>query len=382
MFSDLGLAVSRQIPADQVLGIVLGTHSVHGGVIRDGLGRITSHLVNGGATSLAASFLPGLGTLGSLINAGQLYSIGRDVQQVQQTANTILQVSMAGTALAGLGVVTSVAGFAYLSYRLNKIDDKLSRIEKDIKAIKSLLQCKQKAELHTAIDHLRQAELTTNEQLRHDLLMRSKELFTTLAHFYREQWVDAGEIHQIDGLDEYFTLAFTGAALATSELGMSETAATELQRHFGDWQMQARRHCGKHLLGDAPQRLMDESLVNDLSTRELVDTLDFVNGTRRGIDWIDDLRRQNTSLVPAFHKALPGALQRFVAPASEKPAIDFSKRLQARNSVLSANVAHFDFLANKKISASYFAGEVKKLVMKHKDTPVCISGAPVSAQTA
>jgi hypothetical protein len=54
---------------------------------------------------------------GSLINAGQLYSIGRDVQQVQQTANTILQVSMAGTALAGLGVVTSVAGFAYLSQR-------------------------------------------------------------------------------------------------------------------------------------------------------------------------------------------------------------------------------------------------------------------------
>ena len=382
MFSDLGLAVTRQIPADQLLGVVLGSHSVHGGVIRDGLGRITSHLVDGGAASLASSFLPGVGTLGSMINAGQLYSIGRDVQQVQQTANTILQVSMAGTALAGLGVVTSVAGFAYLSHRLNKIDDKLSRMEKDIKAIKSLIQSKQKAELHTAIDQLRQAELTTNERLRHDFLMRSKELFTTLAHFYREQWVNADEIHQIDGLDEYFTLAFTGAALATSELGMSEAASSELERHFNDWQVQARHHCGKHLLGDTPQRLMDESLVNDLSTRDLVDTLDFVNDTRRGIDWIDDLRRQNTSLVPAFHKALPGALQRFVAPASEKPAIDFSKRLRARNSVLSANVAHFDFLANKKISASYFASEVKRIVLEHKDTPVCIYSQPISAKAA
>lgn len=382
MFSDLGLAVTRQIPADQLLGIVLGSHSVHGGVIRDGLGRITSHLVNGGATSLASSFLPGLGTLGSLVNAGQLYSIGRDVQQVQQTADTILQVSMAGTALAGLGVVTSVAGFAYLSHRLNKIDDKLSRIEKDIKVIKSLLQCKQKAELHTAIDHLRQAELTSKEHLRHDLLMRSKELFTTLAHFYREQWVNGDEIHQIDGLDEYFTLAFTGAALATSELGMSEAAATELQRHFGDWQMQARRHCDKHLLGQAPQRLMDESLVNDLSARDLVDTLDFVNDTQRGIDWIDDLRRKDISLVPAFHKALPSSLQRFVAPASEKPAIDFSKRLRARNSVLSANVAHFDFLANKKISASYFAGEIKRIVLEHGDAHVCLSSTPMIAQAA
>lgn len=378
MFSDLGLEVARHIPASQLAGILLGSHTVHGGVVRDGLGRITSHLVTGGATSLASSFLPGVGLLGSLINAGQLYSIGRDVQQVQQTANTILQVSMAGTALAGLGVVTSVAGFAYLSHRLNKIDDKLSRIEKDIKAIKSLLQCKQKAELHTAIDQLRQAELNANAHLRHDLLMRSMELFTMLTHFYKEQWVNAEEINQTDGLDEYFTLAFTGAALATSELGMSAAASTELKRHFGDWQTHARRHCHKHMLGDAPQRLMDESIVQDLSTRELVDMLDFVNDTRRGIDWIDDLRRQSTSLVPAFHKALPDALQRFVAPASEKPAIDFAKRLRARDNVLSANIAHFDFLANKKISASYFAGEVKRIVLQYKDKPVCIYSLPLN----
>jgi hypothetical protein len=253
-------------------------------------------------------------------------------------------------------------------------------MEKDIKAIKSLLQCKQKAELHTAIDHLRQAELTTNEHLRHDLLMRSKELFTMLAHFYREQWVNAEEINQIDGLDEYFTLAFTGAALATSELGMSEAASTELKRHFGDWQTHARRHCGKHMLGEAPQRLMDESVVQDLSARDLVDMLDFVNDTRRGIDWIDDLRRQSTSLVPAFHKALPGALQRFVAPASEKPAIDFAKRLRARSNVLSANIAHFDFLANKQISASYFAGEVKRIVLQYKETPVCIYSLPMTTK--
>ena len=380
MFSDLGLAVARQIPAGQLTGILLGSHTVRGGVVRDGLGRITSHLVTGGATSLASSFLPGVGMLGSLINARQLHSIGRDVQQVQQTANTILQVSMAVAALAGLGVVISVAGFAYLSHLLNKIDDKLSCIEKDIKAIKSLLQCKQKAELHTAIDHLRQAQLATNEHLSNDLLMRSKELFTTLAHFYREHWVNVEEINQIDGLDEYFRLAFTGAALAIRKLGMSEAASTELKRHFGDWQTHARRHCGKHMLGDTPQRLMDEAMVNDLSARALVDMLDFVNDKRREINWIDDLRRQSTSLVPAFHKALPGALQRFAAPVSQKPAIDFSKRLRARNNVLSANIAHFDFLANKKISASYFAGEVKRIVLQHRDTPVCIYSLTMTAR--
>ena len=136
------------------------------------------------------------------------------------------------------------------------------------------------------------------------------------------------------------------------------------------------------MLGEAPQRLMDESVVQDLSARDLVDMLDFVNDTRRGIDWIDDLRRQSNSLVPAFHKALPGALQRFVAPASEKPAIDFAKRLRARSNVLSANIAHFDFLANKNISASYFAGEVKRIVLQYKETPVCIYSLPMNTKPA
>lgn len=81
--------------------------------------------------------------------------------------------------------------------------------------------------------------------------------------------------------------------------------------------------------------------------------------------------------MPAFHKVLPGALQRFVAPASEKPAIDFAKRLRARSNVLGASIAHFDFLASKNISASYFANEVKRIMLQHKDTPMCLYSLPL-----
>lgn len=372
MLSTLGLEVTRTIPFSQLAGLALGTHKVYGGVIRNELGQIASHLVAGTANSFPSSLIPGLGTIGSLINAAQLYSVGRDVQQVQQTVNTVLQVSMASTALAGLGLVTSVAGFAYLNQRLNKVDAKLSQLEKQIKEIRLLVQSRQKAELHTAIDCLRQAELATNDPLRHDLLMQSKSLFTTLAHYYRELWINAGEMNEIEGVDEYFTLAFMGGALATSELGLSDVAFIEMKRHYDDWQTHARRHCDKHLLRGAPQRLMDESMVDDLPARELIDTLDFVNNTSKGIDWIDELRRLPTSLGPALQKSLPGAFQRFVAPASEKPAIEFANRLRARDNVLSANIAHFEFLADKKISANYFASQVKEILLQNDGAAVCI----------
>jgi hypothetical protein len=49
-------------------------------------------------------------------------------------------------------------------------------------------------------------------------------------------------------LDDYYTLAFTGNALATSEFQMPEIAATEFSRHFGAWHTGAQRHLKQHLL--------------------------------------------------------------------------------------------------------------------------------------
>ena len=176
MLSELGLTVARELPAGTIHGILSGVYSIHGGVIRDGLGRIVSHLATGGGASSLSSLIPGAGVLGSLINTGQIYFLGKDVKQVQQSVeqvqqavSTVLSVSMANTALAGLGLVTSVAGFAYLSNRLNKIDTKLVALEKLVKEIRHLIQSQQKAQLHTAIDCLRQSELTSDAQMRHEL---------------------------------------------------------------------------------------------------------------------------------------------------------------------------------------------------------------------
>lgn len=394
MLSSLGLAVAREIPLAFVPSLLSGAFNVHGGVIRNGLGQIVGHLATPATASSIASLIPGLNTLTSAINTGQIYAVGRNVklvqgtvdtvlsatmantallQQVQQTISTTLSVSMAGTALSGLGLVTSVAGFAYLSHRLDKVDAKLAQLEKQIKEIRHLIQSQQKAQLHTAIDCLRQSELTSNKKLRHELLMQSKSNFTTLAHYYRELWTNSNEIHEVDGVDEYFTLAFTGAALATSELGMADVAFAELNRHYADWKVLARKHCEKQMIRDDPQRFMDSTYVKDLPARELIDTLDFVHDDQRGIEWIDELRSQSSTFrMP--RPSLPGSWQPFSQP-DEKPGIEFARRLLARNNVLSTSVAHFDFLKSKKISASHFANEVKSALSDHGDGPICIYAA-------
>ncbi|MCM5570477.1 hypothetical protein M6I34_08150 [Burkholderiaceae bacterium FT117] len=394
MLSELGLTVAREIPGHLAVGLLNGSLTAHGGVVRNGLGQIVAHLAQpAGAASLAslipgaaalttavgpaaAMALPAMAAVGSVVNVGQMYMLSRDVQVLQQTVDKVLSLSMATTALSGLGLVTSIAGFAYLSQRLSKIDAKLNALQKQVAKIRALIQSQQRAQLLAAIDYLRQAETAQDERVRHDLLMQAKSTFTMLTHYYRDLWADAESIGEVEGVDEYFALSFMGAALATNELGMREAAHEELMRNYEAWRTLARRHCGRLMLGDDPQRLLDASLVNELPTRELVATLDFVNGTNKGIDWLDDLRTQATSVGSKAFSALPGRVQRMFPSKEEKPAIELASRLRARDVVLNADSAHFGFLAEKKLSASGFASAVNRALVEQGNVPVCITGVP------
>ena len=373
MWLDLGLQVARSIPPSQVAGLLLGTHKAYGGVIRNSLGQITSHLVMNGASGFPISLIPGLDTIGSLINTAQIYTVGRNVQQVQQSVAAVLQTAVTGTVLSGLGVVTSVAGFAYLSHRLNQVEKTLDQIEKQVKAIKSLLDMQQKAQLSTALDNLHYAEAATDTQLRKDFLRESQRIFTTLSYYYGGVWSDSDDIAQIELIDEYFTLAFTGAALAASALGEGAMAATEFKKHHAVWRTVAKQHCEKHLFKGDPRRLIDSQVVESLPTRELVGMLDFVRSTDRGIDWIDDIRKMPSSSAVSLQRALPGGVQKFVRGVSEEPGIAFVRRLRARDEVLDANVANFDFLAEKKISANRFAAEIRDALANNNGEALCIS---------
>ena len=53
-----GLSVARAIPKEALLGLISGSYSLHGGVVRDVGGRIVAHLA---MPSTMVSAIPGMG---------------------------------------------------------------------------------------------------------------------------------------------------------------------------------------------------------------------------------------------------------------------------------------------------------------------------------
>ena len=344
MLSELGLTVSRAIPIEYLAGLASGSLSLHGGVIRNAAGQIVAHLAMPASTGLLNA-IPGLGVVGAVVNGIQMQALATDVAAVKAATEQILNYSVATAALSGLGLVTSVTGFAFVASRLKRIDQRLNSIEKQTKAIKQFLQSSQHAQLMTAVDHLRHSQQATDTETRRHLLLQSKQLFTTLAHHYKSLLGEGADIAELSASEDCYVLACIGSVMAMSDLGMSDVARDEMQRHYRDWRVIARKHCGKLLLKDDPARLLDARYVENLPATNLIKFLDFTNDSRRGVQWFDDLRRtlDKTTLL---RSALNGV---------EPPVIEYANKLLVKDEVLQGFSAHMGFLADKKLSISYFA---------------------------
>lgn len=368
MLADIGLEVSRQIPVDTLARLATGAYSLHGGVIRDTGGRIVSHLVTSGAASGLPSLVPGVGTISNVIANGQIWQLSKNVAQVQASINTLLNVSMAGTALSGLGLVTSLAGFTYLKKRFDQVDTKLAELARDVKDIKDWLASLQKSNLMFAIDCITHAETAKDESLRRDMLLQGKREFSTLMHQYKDQWVRCRTADEIQAVNDLYTLAMLGYATVCSDLGIGEDAARDIRGNCLDWSTQARAHIKTILQLDRPGRFLAPEYVEDLPTRELVALLDFANQTERGIEWVDDLRTNYKK-----HSSLFDSL-----PTSRRSGDDLSKRLaiaqslRARADVLDANVSHYDFLQGKQISATTFQKQLEQARKESGAEAICV----------
>ena len=185
---------------------------------------------------------------------------------------------------------------------------------------------------------------TLDPQTRRDLLLLAKDQFGRMAHQYARLWLDADTLDELTAIDDGHLLAMVGHSLSTSALGMAEIATDDFARHRADWRHAARAYLGDRVLGDAPQRLLHHRYVESLPAQDLIDLMDFVHGTSKGIDWVDDLRRRESD-------ASPWRLPSFDAEAS---ALAFARRLVAKDQVLAGYEAHFAHLAERGLSALEF----------------------------
>lgn len=375
MLADLGLTVARQIPIETLTGLVSGMYTVHGGVIRDAGGRIVSHLVTSGGSAAMSSLVPGLGVLGQALQGAQLWKIGKDVAAVQQTVNTVLNVAMTGTVLSGLGLVTSVAGFTYLRHRLNQLERNLADMAKDVKKIKLSQEGLHKSELQTAVDGARHAEHATDESVRRGLLIDSKREFNKLMHHYKQEWARSETVPEIQTVNELYTLAILGYAMVSSELGLQDAAALDLRNNCQDWTTLARGHAKSIVLGAHPERFIGGDYVEQLPAKVLVDLLDFAHDEHRGIEWFDELRLQaskHSTLFGSLASSAPDSLRKRLIKGEPEGSIELAKGLYARASVLDANVAHFEFLQDKQISASAFQQQLEDARKDSGGEAICV----------
>lgn len=375
MLADLGLAVTRQIPIETLTGLISGAYAVHGGVIRDGAGRIVAHLATPEGLGSLASFLPGLSTISELIANGQLVYIGRSVAQIKEAVGTVLSVSMAGTALAGLGVVTSVAGFAYMHKRFGDVEKRLDSIDKTVKDIKRLLTVFQMATLKGAVDNMRHAEKSPDAETRRSMLLQAKRDFTNLSHQYEELWLRSSSVEEARLMEDAFTLSFTGSALCLSELQMADVAATDFASHLERWRTIARSQVCERLLNDNPVRLLGEDCVETLPSRELLNLMDFATGEKRGIDWFDQLRLNKIgtfSCVKGSSVSLASKLDIWRRDV-DKSAISMGRAFLQKDKVLDATREHMDYLQAKRLSSTQFNQRLQVAVKNAGETTACIS---------
>ena len=360
MISEAGMMVLREIPK----GLLGSGNTAYGGVVRDAAGKIVAHLAM--PTASVAAVAPGgpiamasaaVAAASGLVSNAQLVSLSKDVHQV-------LEVAMAGTALAGLGLATSIVGFVYLSRRIDQIDDKLNALNVAVKKVQQILESTQQSSLLSAIDTYKLAGETDDVGKQQALLMTARGSFSKLTHHYKLQLKNLDELAEIEVAEGYFVVACLGNAVCTSDLGMWEASAKDLRRHYVDWQSLARLHCANLLDLESPTRLLEGKYVDDLPAAELIDVLEFANAEERGVAWLDELRR------PLGEFKLPdfGSI--------EKPNIQFAKALSARNKVLNSFAAHFDFLAAKKVPATAFSRALEErtkedcVVINWLDRPV------------
>lgn len=378
-----GIGVERVIPLNTMMGLLSGTYSLHGGVVRDMGGRIVAHLATSGMSSTVTSLVPGLGWIADAFQTYQLHRMGLTLDRVEQQLGTVMQLSQAAVALSGLGVVVSLGGFAFLNAKLSRLEATLGRIERETRKTNRVLEAIRYSELKGAMDHLRHAQDTLDPQTRRDLLMLAKDQFGRMAHQYARLWLDADTLDELTAIDDGHLLAMVGHSLCTSALGMAESATDDFKRHRADWRHAARAYLGERVLGEAPQRLLHHRYVDSLPAQDLIELLDFVHGTRKGIDWVDHLRRRESD----------ASLWRLPSFDAEASALAFARRLVAKDQVLAGYEAHFAHLAERGLSALEFQrlvdpvvrdlppGEIAWILAKEEEAELVPAQAAAAAAT-
>jgi len=265
-------------------------------------------------------------------------------------------------ALSGLNLAVSAVGFIALSQQLRAVDTKLNEIQKDVRAIRVLLERAERAELRAAIQDVLNVDSTTSTEHRHTILHNTRRTLAHIRERYTELLMSADSAEMALGYEEYFCITGLMQIRCTAELGMIGIARRELETIAGVWQKEARRVAKTLLIEPSPERFLSSDFVQDVSIASLVEWLDFIHNEEKGYAWIDALRSktqpwysQSWLPKPSIKYGISGF------PREKETIIPALRKLVARNSVFEGYATQYELLAAQNIRPSEFERTMQAL---------------------
>lgn len=328
-----GFTLARTIPDSALLGVMSGAYKVCGGVIRNNSGEIVAHLVN---ASSSANFMQPLLPINTIIgglNTYQLSRIGTSVTKLLSLANGTMTIS-------GLTLSVSAIGFLFLNNKLNRIDEQLKEIGKDIKYIRDFLDLQERGKLITALKSLNSIR-DVPESLKENVLINSMQTLSDIHHKYRISLTRVDACLEALPIEEYYIITALGHALCASELGMYDFAEKELQDAYDIWKKEALKFSKKINNNPDMTRFMEQRYVQHLKSDELIEWYDFSRQTDKGIEWIDDIRKRLFYGMNFF--ATKEELDK-----GEKIELGFMKKILHRDKILNGYIDQYKYLAKIK----------------------------------
>lgn len=362
------LVVQRSIPTDVLAGLVTGQFSLHGGVVRDGAGRIVRHLIST-APNAALNPFGMLGFVPPLVNVYQL-------NQLTNMTQALMQISQATMFLSGLNLAVSAVGFTALYAGLRGIKQDIDKLDQKVDWIKTFLETDRQAKLINALRQLSRLPPDLDDNA-FAILHTSRYALGDAAMAYLGHWDASTCLQESMSYQHYFCTAFLAQARCSAELGMHDIALAEFREGMADWRQRAQQTAAENILGKKNRaRFLDKRFAKDAPAAKIAGWMDFVfdDNKVRGYQWIDKLREEFDP--PAMSLPWNTKKQR----ETVRNQISYLDNLASRDVVLKGHEAQLQFMAEHKIRPSVFAEEVERLQRVYGKNAVVILAPTARAQ--
>jgi hypothetical protein len=336
------LVVQRAVPEHVALAVSQGIARVFGGTVREvKTGRILAELVE--ARDCAGGFAAARAAAGVMSTTESSVAV--------LASRHLIGLATGSTAMSGLTLAVSTAGFLFLTKRLAEVDGHLQQMQKDVKYIRSFLETRQRAELINAMNTLRDAREAKSQSTREQLLIDSRQELGTLNHHYASQLQEVEDDAVFEATEEYFSLSALGHAHCTAELGMSSAASNDYRIAFETWAKAVTNYAQRHMLKDDPERFLGHRFAEIASVQQIATWMEQFTGDPPAGNWIDELRRR------------PAATSWWTTkPAAEdRNTVRLLDKLAQRKHVMDGYTSQFRRLDEKQLRPSELRAAVENL---------------------